>query len=278
MRGEKPDTSRQSEGFEGVQAGLTTGKIAVLRPKLRICAASNRLSEVRAQNRDPIFDYLPVEDADGHLIGLLSNRGNSDARLHDDDSRVIEHMDPLSEADLIGAGTPLVALIGRIREKPFLVVSAQEITGMVAWSDLQKLPVRAALFALVTGFELTMYETIKRHFGKREDWTERLDEGRLRMAEDKYREQCNRGSDVDLLLCTQFCDKRNILIESFDIKSFNFGIGKNKLKRKFKAIEWVRNNLAHASNYAMSFEEVEKLRTTLGDLRELRRRINSLAR
>lgn len=93
------------------------------------------------------------------------------------------------------------------------------------------------------------------------------------MAEDEHRDRCDRGSDVDLLLCTQFCDKRDILIKSFD-----FRIGKRRLEKKFRAIERVRNDLAHANNYAMSFEEVEKLRTTLGDLGELRRRINSLAR
>ena len=173
---------------------------------------------------------------------------------------------------MIGARTPIVALIGRSRQKPFLVVSDQKIIGMVAWSDLQKLPVRAALFALVTGFELTMYETIKRHFRKREDWTEHLTQRRREMAEKEYRDQRERGSDVDLLLCTQFCDKRDILIASFD-----FGIGRKKLEKKFKAIEEVRDNLAHASNYAMSFEEVEKLRTTLEAFDKLRRQINRLS-
>ena len=101
------------------------------------------------ETANPVFDYLPVEDAHGHLIGLLSNLAINNASRDGDDARVSEHMDPLSEADLIGAGTPIVALIGRIRQKPFLVMSAQEVVGMVAWSDLQKLPVRAALFALV---------------------------------------------------------------------------------------------------------------------------------
>lgn len=55
MRREKPGTSRQSEGFEDVHAGLTAGQIAVPRPKLRLCSASNRVSEVRAQDCDPIF-------------------------------------------------------------------------------------------------------------------------------------------------------------------------------------------------------------------------------
>lgn len=273
MSSEKPDTSQQSKGFEEVHAGLTVGLIAVLRPELRMCSASNRVTEVRSRNHEPVFDYLPVKDADGHLIGLLSNDAIDNASRYGEDARVGEHMVPMSEADLIGAGTSIVALIGRIRKKPFLVVSSQEIIGMVAWSDLQKLPVRAALFALVTGFELTMYEAIRRHFAKRDDWTKILKCHRLRKAETEHLKQCERGSNVDLLLCTQFCDKREILIESFD-----FGIGKRKLRKKFRAIEQVRDDLAHANNYAMSFEQAEQLCATLMTLGELRQQINSFAR
>ncbi len=272
MRVENADLSRQSKAFEGVHTGLTTGQIAVPRYQIRMCSATDLLSEVRARNRDPTFDYLPVRDANEDLTGLLSNRAIDDAGSGGDGSQVGEHMDPLSEADLIGAETPITALIGRIRQKPFLVISAQAIIGMVAWSDLQKLPVRAALFALVTGFELTMYETIKRHLGEREGWTRHLAQGRLDRATKEYRDQYERGSDVELLLCTQFCDKRDILI-----KSFEFGIQKGKLERKFKAIEQIRNDVAHANNYAMSFERVEQLRATLGDLVDLRSRIKSLA-
>lgn len=273
MPGEKPDTSRQSKGFEQLHAGLTVGQIAVLRPKLRICSATDRVPEVRTRNRDPVFDYLPVVDAHGHLIGLLSNLAIHRVSRDSDVARVSEHMDPLSEADLIGAGTPIVALIARIRRKPFLVVSSQEVIGMVAWSDLQKLPVRAALFALVTGFELTMYETIKRHFGKRHDWTSLLNDRRLSIAEKEYRERCERGGDVDLLLCTQFCDKRDILLKSFDLDT-----GKKTLKARLRAIERVRDDVAHSNNYAMSFDEAEQLGATLGDLSELRSQINSFAR
>ena len=273
MSSEKPDTSRQSKGFEEVHAGLTVGQIAVPRHELRTCCATDRVTEVRSRNRDPVFDYLPVKDADGHLIGLFSNDAIDNASRDGEDARVGEHMVPMSEADLMGAGTSIVALIGRIRKKPFLVVSSQEIIGMVAWSDLQKLPVRTALFALVTGFELTMYEAIRRHFGKRDDWTNILKCHRLRTAETEYRKQYERGSDVDLLLCTQFCDKREILI-----KSFEFAMGKKKLRKKFREIEQVRNDVAHANNYAMSFEQAKQLRATLVILGELRRQINSFAR
>ena len=117
MRGEKPDTSRQSKGFEEVHAGLTVGQIAVLRSELRMCNANTPVGEIRSRNRDPVFDYLPVMDANGHLIGLLSEDAIDNASRDGDDARIGEYMDRLSEADLMGAGTPIVALIGRIRQK-----------------------------------------------------------------------------------------------------------------------------------------------------------------
>lgn len=226
-----------------MHTGLTVGQITVPRHELRTYTSTDRESEVLAGNHDPVFDYLPVEDADGHVIGLLANQAISTASPDGGDARVVNRMDPLSEGDLIGAGAPIVALIRQIRRKPFLVVSGQKIIGMVAWSDLQKLPVRAALFSLVTGFELTMYEAITRHFEERDGWTEHLDECRLCMAKKEYRRLQDRGGDVDLLLCTQFCDKRDILIGS-----------------------------------AMVFKQAKKLRATIGDLVELRGWIDSFAR
>ena len=273
MRGEKPDTTRQSEWFDEVHTGLTVGQIAVPRRDLRTCTATDRESEALARNRDPVFDYLPVEDAAGHVIGLLANQAISTASRDGGDAKVVDKMDPLSEADVIGAGAPIVALIDQVRRRPFVVVSGQKIIGMVAWSDLQKLPVRAALFSLVTGFELTMYEAIRRHFEGRDDWTEHVDDCRLCMAKKEYRSQQERGGDVDLLLCTQFCDKRDIPIGSFD-----FAVGKKKLKKRFRAIERIRNDVAHANNYAMACKQAKKLRATLRDLFELRSRINSFAR
>ena len=52
------------------------------------------------------------------------------------------------------------------------------------------------------------------------------------MAETEYRKQCKRGSDVDLLLCTQFCDKREIVIKSFDFKIGKHKIGKTEAEEE----------------------------------------------
>ena len=138
MRSEKPDTTRQSKGFDDVHTGLTIGQITVVRRDLRTCTAIDRESEVLARNRDPVFDYVPVEETDGHVTGLLSNDTIGTEISEGSDAREVKRMEPLSEADLIRAEARIVALIDRIRRKPFLVVSGREIIGMVTWSDLQK--------------------------------------------------------------------------------------------------------------------------------------------
>ena len=153
------------------------------------CHLNDSLADVKAANLNPIFDYLPVEGADGNIMGLFTANRSKMGADGDDKSLVRDHMCPLSEADLIGADATIRDFILRVRSKPLLVVSNEGIDGLVAWSDLQKLPVRAAVFALVTGFELTMYEAIRAVFPEGDGWREHLGGKRLKDAEDVYDER-----------------------------------------------------------------------------------------
>ena len=261
---QKPDTLRQSEGFEELHGGLLVERIKVPREQLTTCRNDDALSEVAARG----FDYLPVEDAEDQFVGLLKTKDLGTAT-----GMVEERMSPLSEADLIAADATILDLLRRVRRRPLLVVGSGGIDGLVAWTDLQKLPVRTALFALVTGFELTMYEAIKSEFGDGDGWLDDLQENRREKAKDRFKERQKKDSHVDLLLCTQFCDKRRILIESFELSG-----SRTQLEKRLKAIEDVRDSVAHANNYAMTLEEAERLRDTVRDLVEFRSEIRTARR
>ena len=215
----KPDTLRQSEGFEDVHSGLPVVQITVPRERLTTCRSHDTLSEVPPT----IFDHLPVEDNSGRFVGLLATRDLD----RGSNCKVAERMIPLSEADLIGADATILDLVLRIRSEPFLVVAGEGVVGLVAWSDLQKLPVRTALFALVTGFELTMFEAIKREYRDDDHWLNHLTATRREKVSALFQDRRRQDSHVDLLLCTQFCDKREIIIASFD-----FSASKRQLKKK----------------------------------------------
>ena len=193
MSHEKPDMLRQSEGFERVHEGLTVPLIATRhdgdtgRPSVRTCRMDDSLAQVRANNIDPAFDYLPVEENSRDIVGFFHAKSYVHATEGDERVLVRDHMCPLSEADLIGADATIFDFISRVRPKPLFVVSGGRINGLVAWSDLQKLPVRAAVFALVTGFELTMYEAIKEICPKGDVWRKHLSNKRLEDAERRIR-------------------------------------------------------------------------------------------
>ena len=288
MSPEKPDMLRQSEGFERVHERLTVPLIATRRdgdadrPSVRTCRVDDSLAQVRAENINPAFDYLPVEEDSRDIVGLFHAKSYVNTIEGGEQALVRDHMCPLSEADLIGADATIFDFISRVRPKPLLVVSGGRIDGLVAWSDLQKLPVRAAVFALVTGFELTMYEAIKAVFPEDDGWRKHLSDTRLKAAEVVYELRGGHESDVELLLCTEFCDKRTILKRClpFDPRvreSRSMPMSKGKFESDVKRIEDLRNPLAHASSYAMSWDAVEDLRETVRILVELRKHIKGLA-
>ena len=199
------------------------------------------------------------------IVGLLDVKNYaSSASEGDNRARVRDCMCPLSEADLIGADATILDFIKRVRSKPLLVVAGERIQGLVAWSDLQKLPVRAAIFALVTGFELTMYEAIRAAF-RGDGWQEHLNDARVKDAKNLYAKRSGNNSDVDLLLCTQFCDKRTILEKHFfsgpQVKPPT-PTSKGKFESAVKEIEELRNDRA-CTRAGLSTDLVPRLRRIL---------------
>jgi hypothetical protein len=144
------------------------------------------------------------------------------------------------------------------RQKCRLVLSGLEISGLVSLSDLQRLPVWAALFGLVTYLEILMRSAIRHAFGGTEGWIEHLPDGR----KEKLREEIDKARVgdglVDAVLYTQFADKMTIIR-----KSPRFSFEKNSFRNDFQQIQSLRDNLAHANDYAASSEDASKVCSTV---------------
>ena len=145
------------------------------------CAPHEPLSVVKARNTEP-YDFLPVlAPGDGgrdRIVGPVS-RCEVFSMKPPTDGRIEQHYAPLSEDYLIGADASILNFVMDADEMPCrLVISGARIVGLVSLSDLQKLPVRAALFALITGFEIAMFEAIKRECPNDDDWKRYLSDGR----------------------------------------------------------------------------------------------------
>jgi hypothetical protein len=260
--------------FEALHSGLTVGLIATSRDQLMTCSSEAAASLVIARNTEQ-YDFIPVieEPASGQsrIVGLFHAAGFAGRPAPD--GRVRDHLLPLSEEYLIGADASILDFIRDADARPCrLLLAGTRISGLVSLSDLQKLPVRAALFALITGFELTMAEAIRRTHPVNTDWTALLSDAR----QSKIREEIGKSKEhdgfVDPLLFTQLADKRTIIR-----KTMGIGESKSALERKLEQIEHLRDRVAHANEYAATPEQARHVCSVVRDLLALRAEIAAIA-
>jgi hypothetical protein len=264
------DAVGSGDVFHALHAGLTVKLISTKRPQLMTCSPHENLPVVMARNTEA-YDFLPVlfpgDAQQGQIVGLFHA-----AKFFDDipiDGRVEQHYMPLSEEHLIGADASILKFVIDADKRPCrLVVSGANIVGLVSLSDLQKLPVRAALFALITGFEISMFEAIKREYLSNDDWKRFLSDGRRAKINEEI-EQSHRGNGfVEELLFTQFCDKSEILLKGFQLPQ-----SKTIIRRQLEWIQELRDKLAHANEYASSPEQARNVCAVVRSLLELREQI-----
>jgi CBS domain-containing protein len=238
--------------LEALQKGLTVSLIATGRAAFEFCVRDERLADVVGRNRKNQFDFLPVVDAatnnvatSGKIIGLVHISAYRNGTKID--GRISAVMQPLSEENLIGADASILTFVRDAdRHRCRLIVSGHEISGLVTLSDLQRSPVRAALFGLVTHLEIIMTEVIRRESGGTDDWFDRLSPGRQQKVREEIYKAQRTDRFVDALLFTQIVDKATIIRRSPRLIN-----GKIR-EREVKKIEMLRNSLAHANDYAQS--------------------------
>ena len=259
------DKTGSGDIFETLHSGLTVALIATEREKLMTCCPSESLSDVVSRSAEQQYDYLPVESDEGDkIVGLL----HATVERSSLEGTVKEHFLRLSEEDLIGANASILDFIKEADSKPCrLIVSGGKIVGLVTLSDLQKLPVRAALFALITGLELTMAEAIRKKYKKDEDWLQLLSKCRQEKINKEVEKSKQGDAFVNALLFTQFCDKRDIIIKSFPFSR------KKELRSQLKDIEKMRDRLAHANEYAAAQTEAKNVCKVVRDLLEIREKV-----
>ena len=251
--------------FETLHSGLVVALIATERKRLMTCRLNESLSVVVPRSTERQYDHLPVTNDDGgDIIGLLHTR--ECVQYASGTERVGGHFQPLSEGDLIGANASILDFIKEADSRPCrLIVSESEIIGLVTLSDLQRLPVRVALFALITGLERTMAGAIRKKYTADEDWLRLLGQCRQEKINGEVGKSKKQYGYVNRLLFTQFCDKRDILLHFFPSS-----LSKTKLRRQLEGIEKLRNQVAHASDYAATQTDAQNVCAVVRSLLKLR--------
>jgi predicted transcriptional regulator len=227
-------------------------RMAATMGELVTCAVGETVKAAFARDNSDGLDYLPVLDTD-MIVGVLVRQKS----IQLPERPVREAMESLHSKMLVSAVDPLLPVLELLDDTLGfrLVVQSGEVRGILTLSDLQKLPVRSLLFARITHAELLLAEAIRSRTGNDpQRWLNTLNEGRRVKVQAKWDELKKSKAELDRLECTEFADKRDALVELGGL----VGWSKTKLTETLGSVERLRNEVAHASEYASSPDEAKK--------------------
>lgn len=232
------------EGLRRVQVSLTVDLIMVRRDApFETCSVDETAAQIKRRNAKQ-FSYFPIANAEGQIIGLYD--AERWFRADAPDTPVGTDFKTLSEEIIIGADASIVDFLSRADRYPTnLVVSGRQIAGLVSLSDIQQLPARAAIFTLITSLEMAMSLTISLRWPVVADWKSLLSDGRREKLIDEINEAKRRDGFVSEIAFTQIHDKACIIG-----KGNLLGLSRTKIEKTFKKIGDLRDNVAHANEYA----------------------------
>ncbi len=211
-----------------------------------VCAPPEKRAADRCASNQQGFDHFPVIRR-GHtedVIGIFNAHAWSAAEQ--ENRTVGDVMEPLAERHLLDAGTPILEFLRAAGERPFrFLVDGGRIAGLVTLSDIQRLPVRVALFALITDLEQAMADLISRRGGGFAERGRFLSEERRQKLHRELKKAWKNSEIVEEIFFTIFHDKQQIL------KGMNIAVGDAKeFADDLDLIRELRNHIAHANAYA----------------------------
>jgi hypothetical protein len=233
--------------MKSLQQNLPVRLIATPRKDFRVCSHDEPIEDVVKRNVEK-FDHFPVtrrkRNGNEHVVGLFELINYDIGKTPRD--KVEKHMSSLPEENLIAAETGILDFVKSADTQPCrLLVTATGIEGLVSISDLQQLPVRAALFALITHVEMTMAQVIRLEFNTAAGWVDRLSQRSRDQLQKRIQKTRTANNEVDPLHMTLFSDKIDILLASpYFTKS------REHLSTDLNELRNLRDRLVHANEYA----------------------------
>lgn len=197
------------------------------------------------QARERDVTHIPVR-----INGQIRGRITLDSLMRGE-----QDFEPLTSEQLISHDTPILHVIDLFAEKDesiFFVLSSNELTGLIAPADLNKVPALASVYLLVAEFETSLIKLIKEKLGNDDKLIEQLlDQGR-RSKIKKYQKQA-RDKYIDLPLI-HYAGLKDLVTIATKSESLHKIIPK-KLMENEKAVASIvemRDAVAHTGNQIIS--------------------------
>jgi hypothetical protein len=251
----------QDQTLDQITNALTVRLIATM-SELKTTTLDAVVSEaVKLADADG-FDYLPVRDMpDGSIVGIFSRSTSPGVENMAPIRKVYE---PLGSNDLISSETSLLNFLCSADEQlRRLVLDGTTINGIVTLSDIQKLPVRMALFSLFIHFELLLTEELRKALGDADPCVH-LTPKRAKYVRARWQLFTKSRMDQDVFSAMDLYDKRAIAM-----KLSILGKPSDLIDKSIEGIEkHLRNPIAHGVEYAQTNEAARKTIQAARDTRD----------
>jgi hypothetical protein len=165
---------------------------------------------------------------------------------------------PLTYADLLSNNTPLLrAFEALMSKRRFFIRNGDEVDHIVTQSDLDKIPMRLALFGLISALETNLRQLVKEEVP---DWQQYLSQERLTAAHKLLLLKSARNEEIDLLQCLQLADLGSIFSKKRRYKKFDPCLSRDQYNSCFGKIGKLRDAVAHSQQILpFSWSEIHGL-------------------
>lgn len=208
------------------------------------------------------YDVIGVKQ-DGVVCGYAEKSDISSNKLGN-------HCKPFQLKDLLSETDPLRGAFKNLADsRQLFVLRLGKVCGIVTRADLQKVPVRLWLFGLVSSLEMQFLRIIKERYPGN-SWEILISSERLNNTKQVFADRQQRNEEIDLVDCTQFCDKHDIILKTEELRHLLGFESKRKLKELLGYLENLRNELVHGqfithakgySNFVSLIEKTEQMLT-----------------
>lgn len=201
------------------------------------------------------YDLMPLRE-NGGFVGYVERKTLEQTK------EIKEAYREITVEKIVSADTRIIDMISLFQtSRFFFVLQGNSLVGLVTYSDLNKSPVRALLFILISKFEFLLLQRIKSHYKDAVSWFNKLDSTRQTKIRNNFENK--RKADIDTVIedCLNLGDMLCILESDDDFRSKMGYQSRKSCKKELGGLDDLRNKTMHPSVCLIDcFEDVPKLK------------------
>ena len=209
---------------------------------LQCCRAHDVASDVVSELNRLDFDVAGVLQSDStRVVGWID-------RCEVGDGACSQWMRAIEPDHVVSDSTPLSSVLHVLALQPWaFVIAGHGVAGIITRADLQKPPVRAVLFGLLSLLEIHLTHWINEHYTA-DSWRDLLKPNRVVLAENLLRERAKRNEEISLLDCLQLADKKVVVASTQAIRNALGLRSKKRARETLERAERLRDRVAHSQD------------------------------